>query len=598
MSKTKSDGTLIPAVAYLRKSTKGEKLDASGKKRERQEKSIPQQREEIEKLVKGKFHIMQWFDKDEGVSGWKRGAKRPDFQRMLQEVKELGAEAIICDNLDRFSRASVGEVNIDAEELRKAGCRYIVTASHGTYDLGRKHDIGEILKFVVAVWSANEYSRQLSRRISIRRRNDALEGKRSGSVPYGLAADGKGGLVPGDASKVKTLKWIFKAYAEGLSLSRICVDLNARKVPSPKGLEWRVTVIANLLRRKCFIGMLEYGRNRGGNFFTLDGTGEVVEKDSLIERYEIRERVNPETKQKETYEVPVYKAGKVILEKSAHIKALIDQPTFEKVQRRLTRMKLNRRAEKASYTLSGVLFCGKCGLPLYGYKHKDSTRYRCSASRGTCPAWQVHEDWILPFILKTLGEEIASLQHLLTDAPADINMDQARRRGKLQAERDRLAKEIERGKKNLLLVDDAGLVSDLNAMLLQKRNDLAKLDADLIAAQEPESSKEQAEALAAWWDDFQKNALEMPVTPEKLLGHSVDPAECDLTGLAVSVDPMKVNAALKDLGARVSLLWKARFDEATGRTFYDLAPKAGTFKLGARGGPLSPLNLAYSPAGH
>ena len=45
----------------------------------------------------------------------------------------LGAQAIACDNIDRFSRATVDEVQIDAGELRLAGVRWIVTASHGTY---------------------------------------------------------------------------------------------------------------------------------------------------------------------------------------------------------------------------------------------------------------------------------------------------------------------------------------------------------------------------------------------------------------------------------------------------------------------------------
>jgi len=173
MAKTEGNGKPI-AVGYLRRSTRGERAG-----RTKQEKSLSQQRAEIEVLVKGRFSIAEWFE-DDGVSGWKRGPRRPNFQRMLAEVGKLGAQAIACDHIDRFSRATVDEVQADAAELRRAGVRWIVTASHGTYDLGKRHDIAEILKFVVAVWSANEYSRQLSRRISLARRNLAIEGKRSG----------------------------------------------------------------------------------------------------------------------------------------------------------------------------------------------------------------------------------------------------------------------------------------------------------------------------------------------------------------------------------------------------------------------------------
>jgi DNA invertase Pin-like site-specific DNA recombinase len=95
MSKGKPE--LIPAVAYCRKSTKGQRDG-----QERQEKSLPQQRAEITKLAEGRYEILEWFE-DEGISGSKRGSKRPDYTRMLEQVKGLGARAIVCDNIDRFS---------------------------------------------------------------------------------------------------------------------------------------------------------------------------------------------------------------------------------------------------------------------------------------------------------------------------------------------------------------------------------------------------------------------------------------------------------------------------------------------------------------
>src|SRR5262249_27105843 len=138
---------LIKAVAYTRKSTRGEQVDRNGKKKERQEKSLSQQKSEILKLASGRFEIVAWFE-DEGVSGWKRDDERPDFKAMLEQVKSLGARAIACDSLDRFSRASVNETQADANALHLAGVRWIATASHGDYDLGSENDIGEIIRFV------------------------------------------------------------------------------------------------------------------------------------------------------------------------------------------------------------------------------------------------------------------------------------------------------------------------------------------------------------------------------------------------------------------------------------------------------------------
>ena len=100
----KANQELVPAVGYLRKSTAGEA--ATG--RERQEKSIPQQKREIEQLAKTHgYKLIRWYA-DPGKSGWKRGTARPDFTKMLADANEKGDFlAIICDDVDRFSRAEM-----------------------------------------------------------------------------------------------------------------------------------------------------------------------------------------------------------------------------------------------------------------------------------------------------------------------------------------------------------------------------------------------------------------------------------------------------------------------------------------------------------
>ena len=104
MSTDKS--VLVPAVAYVRKSTKGKRKSAKGTHTERQEKSLDQQRREVIELAKGRYRIIRWYE-DEGVSGWKREAARPGFARMLADARQLqDFRAIVADDADRFSRAS------------------------------------------------------------------------------------------------------------------------------------------------------------------------------------------------------------------------------------------------------------------------------------------------------------------------------------------------------------------------------------------------------------------------------------------------------------------------------------------------------------
>src|SRR6185369_6999955 len=99
---SKAKSCFVSAVGYLRKSTKGERVDG----RQRQEKSIDQQKTEIIKLAQTSgYRIVRWYT-DAGVSGWKRGAQRPEFYRMLQDAKDLADfKAVLVDDVDRFSRA-------------------------------------------------------------------------------------------------------------------------------------------------------------------------------------------------------------------------------------------------------------------------------------------------------------------------------------------------------------------------------------------------------------------------------------------------------------------------------------------------------------
>src|SRR5262245_50343188 len=99
MSKKKETKRQILAVAYLRKSTK----------EEGHEKSIADQLARIMRLrppeKDAEYKIVRVYDKDKGVPGWKRGAKRPDYNRLVSDLSETKAKAILVDDMDRFSRA-------------------------------------------------------------------------------------------------------------------------------------------------------------------------------------------------------------------------------------------------------------------------------------------------------------------------------------------------------------------------------------------------------------------------------------------------------------------------------------------------------------
>jgi DNA invertase Pin-like site-specific DNA recombinase len=571
---------LIPAVGYLRKSTKGERKSVKGERRQKQEKSLAQQKAEIIKHARGRYKIIRWYE-DEGVSGWKREAARPGFARILADARGLrDFRAIVCDDADRFSRASYRKVIRDIDDLAEAGVEIISCVSQGDFRIDDENDAGEAHRLVAVAMASHEYSRKLSRRIALARRDKAEEGKRTGGpAPYGLADDGEGGLRRGDPRKSQLVRWLFDEFGNQLrSLHWLASDLNARAVPGPNGGKWYVKTITGILRNRCYRGDFSFNRNPAGHFYRIDAEGEVVERAKLED------------------------AGKVFLREGAY-RPLVEPALFDKVQRRLDTLKDRSRRKRMGYALSGILKCDHCGLPMYGVKPQGylPAIYRCAADsshgRGACGYRQVREDSILPLVLQMLGEEIADLNAMLSTPPDNLRFphkERHERRRQAEKERKDLACRIDKAEANLLFVEDSRTRKSLDARISTMRDELDRLDAELTAEPEGEGpTRDDLAALSAWWDDFLAGAVNLPT--RYWMENPDNPDEH--LNLTVAVDPRKVNEALLDLGCEVRLRWETQeFISRAGKRHRRHVVTRGRFRLGQRGGEL-PVRVLEPPAG-
>jgi site-specific DNA recombinase len=599
MSKDKSD-ELIPAVGYLRKSTKGRRKDKDGEYQECQEKSIPAQKESILHRARGRYEIRGWFV-DDGVPGWKKGAARPDFQRMKDSAASLGARAVLVDDIDRFSRANQDDIQEDARELRKAGVRWVDAVSHTAFDLeaGQRNDIGGMIGFVAAAWAAHESSRKLARRIARTRRNAAMKNKRSGGyAPYGLVDDddNKGWLKAGEPDKVAIVRWMFDLIDplgdERRHPTWLATDLNRRKVPGPKGGVWYVSTVIDLLRRPEYKGTFRFNLKHSGHFYGINADGEIVDALDLAGTGKL------------------YSADAVW-------EPLIDPDQFDRVQTRLDELAKDRSRSRreGNYVLSGVLVCGHCGRTLDGVRSprpsgkRSPTVYRCKAM-GLCRPYQIPEAEILPFVLRLLGEEIANIRTLLSSPPDSLfnpGREAALEWERKKAVRDQLKARIDKAEDGILDEEDPRTRKSLSAKVSAWRDELETLDAEL--SDEPkldgQRTRSQLEALAAWWDEFEAEAVWMPVRDDQQLRRfgfdpdAMDPdkrAKCEelLYDSHVEVSPRRVNEALKELGcevrlwwrleARTSMLYKVRGVQKGGQLRERPIFDRGEFRLGQRRG--------------
>ncbi len=566
MSKTKS--TIIAAVAYLRKSTMGKKQDG----KERQEKSIDQQLTEVQKLkpdASDAYNVMRNYA-DPGRSGWKRGAARPDFARLLADCQKYkDAQAILVDDLDRFSRATVDEVWTDINALRQAGVKYIHSANQGIYCIGDVSDIGTIIKITVGAWSANDYSRKLSRRISLARRNKAKEGKRSGGyAPYGFENDGDT-IKPGNPEHVKIVKRIFKEFVNHATLCGITKRLNEDGIPAPRGGKWHVGTIKEMLQQPAYLGDFEFGRRRGGKFFTVDDAGEVVEAGEQTRgtRNEFHAATHTEKKK---------------------YKPIIDAETWARAQAKLKQIcgpRGSKRPRENGYVLTGVLHCGHCGKALYGGARYNGTVnvYRCpthGSTPGVCKNYEIREDRILPYVLGILVEEIdkLALPQLTPMAPDFPTVDDQRESAekKLAA----IKAKIYTAAENVMFVTDARTRDMIDGKIKTMWLDHDALKAELAA---PQPTSNSVTDLVEWWEQQRKIFVPMPLPAPAKPGDLFDlRAYVDAYGgdHGLHADPLAVRAALTDMGCEIRLRW--REEPATNRHGKRFVLTAGRLRLGQK----------------
>jgi hypothetical protein len=99
----------------------------------KQDKSMPAQKDEIEKFAAANgYRVIRWY-RDDGISGAET-VKRAGFQALIHDAQEnRDFEVIIAWDQDRFSRFDPMEANYYWYILRQAGVR-IVTVATGELD--------------------------------------------------------------------------------------------------------------------------------------------------------------------------------------------------------------------------------------------------------------------------------------------------------------------------------------------------------------------------------------------------------------------------------------------------------------------------------
>ena len=329
---------------------------------------------------------------DDGISGTR--FDRPGFQNMIDEVRAGNVEACIIKDMSRFGRDYL-QVGSYMEVLRKNDTRLI--ALNDNVDTLKGDDEFTPFRNIMNEW----YARDTSKKIRSAYKAKNLAGKHTSSaVPYGyLKSEKDKDQWVVDPVAAPIVKRIFQMTMEGKGPYQISKILSDEHIEIPAyyhqkmgiGLwqtreikypyQWGSSTIVHILSNPCYLG-------HTCNFKTRkhfkDKKSHYVDQDqwTIIEN---------------THE------------------AIIDQETFDNVQRLRKNIRRYPDGWGEAHPLGGLLFCADCGGKMYVHRTNNGKRnpqFTC-AEYGKIPVGtrcktqhRVNADVVMTLIKETLREII------------------------------------------------------------------------------------------------------------------------------------------------------------------------------------------------
>ena len=293
---------------------------------------------------------------DDGVSGTR--FDRPGFLAMMEEVEAGRVEAIVIKDMSRLGRdyLKVGQV---MEILRQRGVR-LIAINDGVDSLKGDDDFTPFRNIM------NEfYARDTSRKIRSVFNSKGMSGKHlTGTVIYGYLWDEKREHWLVDEEAAEVVRRIFSLTMEGYGPYRISKLLSEAKVEIPA----------------VHLARFDEGVNRTKPVKDPYGWGSSTIVSILKKREYLGHTVNFKTRKhfKDKKSHYVDESEWTIFENTHE--AIIDQETFDNVQRVRGNARRYPDGFGEAYPLTGLMYCADCGGKMYvhrTYNGKRVPQYTC-----------------------------------------------------------------------------------------------------------------------------------------------------------------------------------------------------------------------------
>lgn len=291
------------------------------------------QRQKIEAWARLRdAEVVAWYE-DIDRSG-RKGKKRPEFERLLNDARAGRFDAIVVYNLSRLGRHAAGVLDV-LDELDDLGVTFASAQEAIDYSTaaGRlmRHVLVGIAEYqseaIAAEWRATHAHR--------RRNGDPHRAKPM--LGYRVA----GGTIVGiDPRGAEAVRLIFEWYLEGAGKTLIARRLDAAGFAPVRGQRFTASTVDTVLRNATYAGLIVYRDPKTG----------------VVERHD------------------------------GSFEAIIPRLTFQRAERERRRRAGDPPPRARAGLLSGLLRCVGCGSVLTRDRRGEVVYYRCaSRARSTAP---------------------------------------------------------------------------------------------------------------------------------------------------------------------------------------------------------------------
>ena len=286
---------------------------------------------------------------DDGYSG--TNFERPDFKRMIRDIKDKKVNMVIVKDSSRLGRDYIGFGEYVEKIFPENRVRLISILDN--YDSAIDNGVADTLPFRAVI--NDLYAKDISKKVKASKHKNAVNGLFNGNcTPYGYKRsenDRHKFII--DEECAQNVRRIFDLYLEGTALNQIAYTFNDEYIPTPSQISgtgrnvctiWKPSSIKHILRNEVYIGNM------------------VQEKCKRI-NYKLNKRIKNDK-------------SKWIRVENTH-EPIIDKEKFYAVQDILD-SKSETRVKSRNLLLKGLVVCSDCGKKMGTTTHSSDTVYlRC-----------------------------------------------------------------------------------------------------------------------------------------------------------------------------------------------------------------------------